>query len=123
VRLQLITYGCGNQFDLMSTKLHKANSNLHRGDQVIYKPDHIEDPLAFDYPNGSQPGFIVSGPCRSSAFGPLDCYFVRYWRIVKGRPVNDLRTKANSESTPVRCIVVQDTVPQEWVEKALKDYC
>lgn len=85
---------------------------LTKGTQVVYKPDHIML-LDFDYPNGAQPGFVMSVSKNDGD------YFVRYWRIEEGLPRNELRTKANSELTSDSNLVVIDTVPQDWVDQAI----
>ncbi|KKL75238.1 hypothetical protein LCGC14_2056860, partial [marine sediment metagenome] len=36
---------------------------------------------------------------------------------------NVLRTTANSEGTNIRDLMKKDSVPQDRVEQALKDYC
>jgi len=46
-------------------------------------------------------------------------YYVRYWLIVDGKPINELRTKANSELTPSWNLLVKATVPQSWVDQAI----
>ena len=80
--------------------------------QVIYVPNHIKDPMKFDYPNGAQPGFVTSQATDGD-------YFVRYWIIENGKPIEELRTKANSELTPEGNLLAIDTVPQEWVKRAI----
>jgi len=100
---------------------------LVRGTQIIYTPPHLKKPTGlkckFGYPNGSQPGFVTSGP---TAIGD---YFCRYWLIEDGKPIRELRTKANSENTPLRSLTVPNghsitfPVPPVWVEEALKEFC
>ncbi len=92
---------------------------LEPGTQIIFTPVPADKKQKLEYP-GAQPGFIVYGPVRRTAFGSMDSYFVRYWVIKDGYPVNDLRTKAGAELTSVHCLIVEDTVPQEWVEDQLK---
>jgi len=99
-------------------------SFLVPGQQVIYKPRHVQKTTPFEYPNGAQPGFITSGPVRND-----DIYFVMYWQLNEnGEPIKDLRTKASSEATFANDILVCDgvnvalPVPQEWVEWAWKKY-
>lgn len=95
---------------------------LARGKQVIYTPPHLKNSTReFKYPFASQPGFISSVP-KYDIKG-VDFVFVRYWLLDKdGKPVKDLRTKANSEATPIDCIEVEDVVPQEWVDWAMEEY-
>lgn len=86
---------------------------LEPGTQVVYVPSHINYRKGkFGYPNGAQPGFI-SSRCEG------DYVFVRYWLVEDGKPINELRTKANSEKTPVENLRFVNTVPQEWVSQAL----
>jgi hypothetical protein len=76
-----------------------------RGHQIAYVPDHI-DPELLKRPeewdtHSIQPGFIFS-PADDS----LDAYFCRYWRFSHATQlyVPELRTLANSELTPIRCL-------------------
>lgn len=77
---------------------------LLRGTQVFYVPTHAEGDLS--HPD-VEAGFVTS--VRG------DTVFCRYWR----KDLAELRTKANSEGTPVDLIVVQDSVPRCQVEAAL----
>lgn len=99
----------------------KIPMKFPRGTQVIYIPDHLKHLDPTDSNNyhayGLSPGFITSGPRDGM-------YYVRYWNTCYASPSNwELRTKANSEETSFRNLVVMDTVPQEMVTKALKEYC
>lgn len=95
---------------------------LNRGTQIVYVPDHIEGGFdgSFEYPNGSQPGFVLAGP-MTDEFGNQS-YFCRYWILHRFRPVHELRTKANSELTPIRLCLIKNTVPQEWVDNWIAAY-
>lgn len=79
---------------------------LTGGTQIIYVPDHAEgDP---EHPDCER-GFVTS--VRG------DVAFCRYWsKFHRG-----LRTVSNSESTPIRNLVVQDSVPQEKVDRLLRE--
>ena len=77
------------------------------GTQIIYVPMHAEGDT--EHPD-CQAGFVTS--LRD------DFAFCRYWS--KHHP-GELRTKANSEATPLDCLVIQDTRPQAEVNQALKD--
>lgn len=80
---------------------------LKRGTQIIYVPVHT---------NGStwhidcERGFVTSVSDRGA--------FCRYWN--KSSP-NELRTKSNSELTPLDRLVAKDTVPQDMVEGQLAE--
>jgi hypothetical protein len=80
---------------------------MKRGTQIIYVPMHTEGNL--DHPD-CEPGFVTS--VRE------DFAFCRYWS--KHSP-GELRTKANSEGTPLDCLVVKDTVPQWRVDELLEE--
>ncbi len=81
---------------------------MKRGDQIIYVPDHA----VFSGTNELEAGFVTSVKG--------DVVFCRYWN--KFDP-NVLRTTANSEGTNIRDLMKKDSVPQDRVEQALKDYC
>jgi hypothetical protein len=80
-------------------------SSLQPGIQIIYVPLHAQGDT--QHPD-CEAGFVTS--VRETVA------FCRYWS--KHTP-GELRTKANSEATPLEYLVVQDTVPQEDVRKAL----
>jgi hypothetical protein len=61
------------------------------GDQIVYMPDHANNNL--NHPD-VQIGFVMSMKD--------DFAFCRYWRGTYGKPIPELRTKANSEATPYR---------------------
>jgi hypothetical protein len=91
------------------------------GTQIVYVPNHEMESykksgiMNFDYPSGSQPGFVA---CKSMKD---DAVFCRYWRVTHTQEVLkcELRTTANSELTPVRNLVAMDTVPQEIVDSLM----
>jgi hypothetical protein len=90
------------------------------GDQVIFIPEHRfgehQKVEAWGYPNGIQPGFIMS-----MASG--DDYFVRYWNWDSsvGVFIPDLRTKTNSERTSARNLFFFEFFEQKLVYKAIKE--
>ena len=93
------------------------------GTQIVYVPNHEMKSykesgiMNFGYPSGSQPGFVA---CKSMK---EDAVFCRYWRVTHTQEVleHDLRTKANSELTPIRNLVIQNTVPQEVVDRLMQE--
>ncbi len=85
-----------------------TQQSLTRGIQIVYVPDHAgQDVNHLD----SEPGFIVSIQGRWSAF-------CRYWLKPN---LTELRTKSNSEMTPLDRIFIHSTVPQKQVELALEE--
>lgn len=82
-------------------------------DQVIYIPDHAEgDPNHED----CEIGFVVKDLGE-------DC-FVRYWNMNQLRKENIvLRTMANSERTPKRCLYPGKFVSSQAVKNAFEQYC
>ena len=78
---------------------------LTRGTQILYVPMHAHGDT--NHPD-VEAGFVTSQ--RG------DTVFCRYWS--KHTP-GELRTKANSEGTPVDAIVIRDTVLQVQVAAAL----
>jgi hypothetical protein len=96
-------------------------SIFQQGEQIVYVPTHAQQklpawsaiPWTFDLDHPDiEFGFVTSQ--RG------DTVFCRYWR--KGH-LGDLRTKANSEGTPVDCLaryesVSADTVAHnlQWIE-------
>jgi len=82
---------------------------LARGTQIIRRTNVKAE--------SDEAGFITSGP---TLYGG---YFCRYWRMRNGKALPELRTKSVSELTLAKHIVVQDSVPQEQVEQALKEWC
>ena len=72
------------------------------GTQVVYVPMHADGDE--NHPD-CEAGFVTS--IRGEAA------FCRYWS--KHYP-GELRTKANSELTPLNCLVIQDTRPQDKVD-------
>ena len=93
------------------------------GTQIVYVPHHKMKrykelgEMNFGYPNDCQPGFVVED---SRVEGSVFC---RYWRVTHTQEVLefDLRTKANSELTPVDNLVAKDTVPQEIVASIMAE--
>ncbi len=84
---------------------------VSRGTQIIFVPGHVDGDTEHE---DCQIGFVTGlGPDEDSVF-------CRYWS--KSDP-NDLRTKAGSELTYIRDLVVEDTVPATWVTWALEKYC
>jgi len=82
---------------------------LYRGAQIAYVPLHAHGDLKHE---GVQFGFIT-GLALSKGF----C-FCRYW--IKGRP-GELRTAARSEQTPIECLRLHKSVPDELLEKTILD--
>ena len=80
-------------------------TTLTRGTQILYVPMHA---------NGDTQHPVVEAGFVPSVRG--DVAFCRYWS--KHAP-GELRTKANSERTPLDSIVERDTVPQAQVTAAL----
>ena len=81
---------------------------MKRGDQILYMPSHAKD----ENDPVCERGFVTS--VRG------DIVFCRYW--VQGS-LDVLRTKANSEGTNVRDIVLRNSVPQSEVAAMLRAYC
>ena len=92
---------------------------LKQGTQILYVPSHMEyngiegavlGPMAF------QPGFVTSGPNNDGA------YFCRYWAWSYKYQMflPELRTKANSELTDHRNIVVYNFFTKKRVTEALR---
>ena len=77
---------------------------VKRGTQILSVPSHAEGNL--DHPE-VQAGFVTS--VRG------EHVYCRYWR----KDLSELRTKANSECTPIYVLYAVDTVPQARVEAAL----
>jgi len=80
---------------------------LKRGIQIAYVPQHAN---GYEYHEDVEYGFITS--VRG------DGAFCRYWS--KSDPT-ELRTKCNSELTPVRYLIVLNTRPQEMVDQLLEE--
>lgn len=73
--------------------------------QIIYVPDHAEG--STNHPDCEE-GFVTSMNDKG------DAAFCRYWSKVNPQT---LRTRANSELTPLHNLVVCDSRPQALVEK------
>ena len=82
---------------------------MKRGRQVIYVPNHANGQV--DHPD-CEAGFITSTDG--------DYAFCRYWSNHLPHLPLRLRTRANSERTPIANLVIQDTVPQIAVAAALE---
>ncbi len=82
------------------------------GTQIAYVPTHADGNV---FHPDVEFGFVV----RESASGPGLHYFCRYWR--KGHP-GELRTVANSENTPLSCLVLHESVPQAVVDKWMQEH-
>lgn len=84
---------------------------LKSGTQIVYVPNHAEGDLNhYD----CEIGFVMRDQKDGS-----DSVFCRYWR--KGLAGIELRTKANSELTPIDNIIVMDSVPQQLVRDAINE--
>jgi hypothetical protein len=86
-------------------------SELSRGTQVVYVPDHADGRL--DHPN-SEEGFVTSVRTFGGD-GSADIAFCRFW----SKYHDGLRTKANSEACFARHLVVKDTRDQTRVDQSL----
>lgn len=101
-------------------------TELKRGQQIMYVPEHLKErflknkPLKMDNLSGLQPGFVTS---TVDSDDPIFWVFCRFWIVENGEAINELRTKANSEITPIDNVFPVEIVDQEWVEAALKEYC
>ena len=80
---------------------------LKPGMQIIYVPTHANGDIS--HPD-CEAGFVTS--VRG------DAAFCRYWRrdIKPSGYYSELRTKANSEATPIANLVIMDTVPRGMVK-------
>jgi hypothetical protein len=81
----------------------KGERIMKPGTQIAYIPLHAEGNI--DHPDVGF-GFVVSE--RG------DAHFCRYWR--KGH-IGELRTVANSESTPTQLLVEYKSTSQDMVDK------
>lgn len=84
--------------------------SINSGLQIIYVPIHILI-TNVTHPD-AESGFIYSKCLQDGLI------FCRYWSKIN---LNELRTKANSEATPIWRLVIKDTRPQELVQKAIKE--
>lgn len=88
---------------------HKLAQELRPGTQIIYVPNHAKD----ENDPVCEHGFVMTVN--------LYTVFCRYWN----KDGTDLRTRANSESTPFENIVVKDTHPQyevdRWIRKLMEE--
>ena len=79
------------------------------GNQIVYTPDHAYGNFIHE---DSEFGFVTSVIDDKSVF-------CRYWsKIEEG----ELRTKANSESTPIRCLHHFEYTDQKIVNHLMKKY-
>jgi hypothetical protein len=80
--------------------------DLKRGTQIAYVPTHTKGDL--QHPD-VEVGFVTSVQGGTA--------FCRYWsKCSQG----ELRTKANSESTPIEMLIPYTSVPSSWVRKELR---
>ncbi len=78
-----------------------------KGDQIIYVPTHAD---GIDHPDAER-GFVTSlAPNGTSAF-------CRYWSKANPR---ELRTKANSEATPIDMLVKANSRHQSIITLLLR---
>jgi hypothetical protein len=97
--------------------------DLRPGVQVVSVPGHVQ--LLFwqnllDHPD-CEPGFVASVPEPFHNTGEprkVTAVFCRYWS--KTHP-GELRTKANSESTPIDYLWLKDTRLQDEVDALMKE--
>jgi hypothetical protein len=90
-------------------------TKFKRGEQIAYIPRHAEGKIS--HPD-VEFGFVTSGP---NANGD---YFCRYWlRETECDLLPKLRTKANSECTPVELLVPYKRVSAAVVAMALEMWC
>jgi hypothetical protein len=82
--------------------------NFKIGDQIVYIPNHADDMFHKD----AEFGFITG-------FNPEGNAFCRYWR---NPDREELRTKANSECTPIDMIRRCDLKSQEEIDKLIIKY-
>lgn len=80
-------------------------SIIQRGTQIAYIPVHAEGDIAH---TDVEFGFVTS--VRGSIA------FCRYWN-----KLGILRTKANSEATPLSRIIPHDSYPQSKIDALLRD--
>lgn len=80
---------------------------LHPKTQIAYVPTHANGNLSHQ---NVEFGFVTSVTAHGA--------FCRYWNKAK----TDLRTKANSELTPFENIVVNKSVSDEKIERAITQY-
>jgi len=97
---------------------------LERGDQIVYIPDHLAElnyrkPKNWKYPNGLQPGFVMAVNWKQQVA------YCRYWLldhddVIRVPWMPELRTKANSEATPIANLVKFNSVFDKWVQKMIE---
>ena len=86
--------------------LSRKERAMKRGTQIVYVPSHAS---GINHPDCEE-GFVTS--IRGNTV------FCRYWSKVTSGIM--LRTRANSEGTPIENIVVCDTHPQSTVDEWLR---
>jgi hypothetical protein len=84
---------------------------LKRGTQIAYVPMHADGNIQH---RDVEFGFVTSIPEHRRFI------FCRYWR--QGH-LGELRTKANSEGTPIEYLEIHSSVDKALVEKALAEHC
>ncbi len=94
--------------------MDKDEKQFQRGDQVAYIPDHANGDIHDD---SVEFGFVTSGPNNNGD------YYVRYWTKRSKPESPTLRTKLNSECSPVRLLKPFKFTTNENVNQALKVYC
>jgi len=82
-------------------------SGLKRGTQIVYIPQHAEGDRNH---KDVEEGFVTSVRGNSA--------FCRYWSKYDRY---QLRTKANSESTSIRDLVIEATRTQDIIDEMLED--
>jgi len=85
---------------------------METGTQIAYIPQHAEGKI--DHPD-VEFGFVMDELPEQEA------HRCRYWRQNVKHPatMDDLRTRANSESTPNECLVEYMSVDQEVVARVI----
>lgn len=103
------------KLNLDLTKVNHAEpAGLPFGKQVAYIPDWAYTDQPEDVLNHDSVQFgFVTGLNNNSA-----SVFIRYWNKQR----DDLRTKANSEGTPIHNVYIFSAVSQTMVSKAIKEY-
>lgn len=82
---------------------------MERGTQIAYIPHHANGDVT--HPD------VEFGFVTSVGKGVAFC---RYWSRHR---LDELRTTANSEATPLECIKILESHPQQEVEEALNLFC
>ena len=82
---------------------------IHKGTQILYVPTHAKGDIS--HPD-VQHGFVMED--RSD----IDCCRCRYW--IKGKEGKELRTKTNSELTPIPNIVQRSSTEHYVVSEFIR---